>query len=126
MVTNPRRTNGSRRDRIRKRVLAEEDNCHLCGQPVDKTLTMKWGEHGPRCDDDGCPGCVPHMMRAEVDEVIPVSRGGSPYDRDNCRLAHRACNLAKSDGLDAHDDGDAAGAYPLSDCWDGLFATLTG
>ena len=124
MMTNPRRTNGSRRDRVRRRVLAEEDDCHLCGQSVDKSLTMDWGNHGPRCEGDGCPGCVPHMMRGEVDEIIPVSRGGSPYDRDNCRLAHRACNLAKSNNAPATEPG--ANPYPLSNCWDGLFSTLTG
>lgn len=35
-------------------------------------------------------------MRPEVDEDIPRARGGSPYDRDNCRLMHRACNAWKS------------------------------
>lgn len=123
-MSNPRRTNGSRRDRIRRRVLAEEDNCHICGRPVDKTLTMQWGEHGPRCIDDACPGCIPHMMRAEVDEITPVAHGGSPYDRENCALAHRACNLAKSDNITLPDDEPTASPYPLSDCWDGLFDSL--
>lgn len=75
---NPRRTNGARRNRIRARVLAAYDVCYLCGKPVDKTLR------------------TPHPLSAEVDEIIPVSRGGSPYDFSNCRLTHRACNRAKS------------------------------
>ena len=72
--SNPRRANGSRRTRLRKRVLAAYDTCWLCGRAVDKTLP---------------PG---HPWSGEVDEVIPVSRGGDPLDWDNVRLAHRICN----------------------------------
>ena len=74
MGTNPRRTNGHRRDQVRRKVLREETQCHLCGIPVDKTL--------------------PHGLPAspEVDELVPVALGGDPYDRRNCRLAHRYCN----------------------------------
>lgn len=71
---NPRRRNGSRRTKLRKRVLAAYDVCWICGRPVDKTLQ---------------PG---HPMSGEVDEAIPVSRGGSPFEWDNLRLAHRICN----------------------------------
>lgn len=79
-MSNPRRTNGHRRDQVRRRVLAEEDDCWLCGRPVDKTL---------KTPDPGSP---------EVDEIVPVSKGGSPYDRANCRLSHRRCNRARSNG----------------------------
>lgn len=68
---NPRRSNGHRRSQVRRRVLAEEDTCWLCGEPVDKTLP-------------------PYLHGSpEVDEVIPVSLGGDPFARDNCRLSHR-------------------------------------
>lgn len=77
---NPRRANGHRRDQVRARVLREEDNCWLCGQPVDKTLPP----HQP-----GSP---------EIDEIIPVSLGGSPIDRNNCRLSHRLCNVRRGNG----------------------------
>lgn len=76
-MSNPRRANGYRRDQLRARVLREESDCWLCGQPVDKTL---------RTPDPGSP---------EVDEIVPVSAGGNPLDRRNCRLAHRACNHAR-------------------------------
>lgn len=97
-MPNPRRTNGHRRDQVRAHVLAEEHDCALCGEPVDKTLTMAWGEHGPRCRNTACPGCVPHPMRAEVDEIVPVSLGGSPYERTNCQLTHRRCNQRRGNG----------------------------
>ena len=74
MASNPRVSNGAARRRLRARVLAEEDVCWICGQPVDKSLPS------------GLPGSP------EVDEGVPVSKGGSPYDRANCRLAHRICN----------------------------------
>ena len=77
---NPRRTNGTLRDKIRARVIREEDTCWLCGKPVDKNLH----HHDP-----GAP---------EVDEIVPVSKGGSPYDRKNCRLAHRLCNQRRGNG----------------------------
>lgn len=80
-MTNPRRTNGSRRDRVRAKVLAEEGDCWLCGQPVDKSL----------------PPYLPGSP--EVDEIIPVSKGGSPYDRKNCRLSHRLCNVRRGNAL---------------------------
>jgi len=83
---NVRRQNGWRRSQARQRVLAEEDVCALCHLPVDKTLNL-----GP----DG----KPDPMRGEVDEIIPVSLGGSPLDRSNLQLAHRKCNQAKSNKL---------------------------
>ena len=81
--SNPRSTNGHRRRQLRARILEEEDVCWLCGKPVDKSLPH------------GLPGS------AEVDEVQPVSLGGSPFDRTNCRLAHRLCNQRRGNGLRA-------------------------
>lgn len=77
---NPRRANGARRNRLRRRVLQEESICHLCDQWVDVHLTH------------GLPGSP------EVDELVPVAFGGSPMDRDNCRLAHRYCNRLRWHG----------------------------
>lgn len=89
--------NGHRRRELTKRVKAEETHCALCDRHVDKTLTMTPGSHGPNCPQEACKGCTPHPLRAEVDEDIPRSRGGSPYARSNCHLLHRACNQYKSD-----------------------------
>lgn len=97
-MSNPRRSNGSLRNKVRTRVLKEEQVCWLCNRTVDKTLTNLPGQHGQRCANDECPGCVPHPMRAEVDEVVPVSKGGSPFDRANCRLSHRLCNQKRGNG----------------------------
>ena len=55
---NTRHANGWRRQQVVARVLAAYDTCHLCGRPVDKSLPP------------GLPGSP------EVDEIIPVSKGG--------------------------------------------------
>lgn len=83
MKRNGRYANGHRRRKARAAVLASEDICALCKQPVDKLLRL-----GP----DG----KPHPLSPEVDEIIPFSRGGSPYSRQNLQLTHRICNQQKS------------------------------
>lgn len=92
---SPDITNGHRRRQLRARVLAEETHCALCGGWVDQRLKHTPGGHGKRCPGGACPGCSPHPMGPVVDEDVPRARGGSPYDRDNCHLMHRACNGAK-------------------------------
>lgn len=77
-MPNPRNANGHRRRTIRRRVLAHYTHCALCGQPVDKTLPAG------------------HPAAPEVDEIIPISLGGSPTRWDNVQLAHRLCNQRKS------------------------------
>ena len=71
---NPRRTNGSRRTKLLAWLRAQGAPCWICGLPIDYGLPP------------GDPGAM------ECDEVVPVSRGGSPYDRANVRAAHRCCN----------------------------------
>mgnify|MGYP001950775089 FL=1 len=41
----------------------------------------------------------PHPMSAQVDHLIPVSKGGHPSDISNLQLVHRTCNRQKSDKL---------------------------
>lgn len=96
---NPRYANGNARRKLRQTVLAEEDLCALCGRLVDKTLNFIPGKHGPRCAKPECAGCSPHPMRPELDEIVPVARGGSPLLRENVRLTHRSCNAARTHGL---------------------------
>lgn len=95
MPTQPHNGNGHRRRELVKRVKAEETKCALCDETLDKTLTMQWGKHSKRCTQTTCQGCVPHPKRIEVDEDLPRSRGGSPYDRANTHAMHRECNRWK-------------------------------
>lgn len=77
---NPRRTNGAKRTALRNRVKALGLPCAICGQPIDYSLSA------------GDP------MSYELDEIVPVSKGGSPYDFDNVQPAHRICNQQKGNG----------------------------
>jgi 5-methylcytosine-specific restriction endonuclease McrA len=79
-----RYANGHRRRAVRATVFAEEDHCHICGRHVDKEL----------------PPYLPGSPT--IDELIPVSKGGSPYDRSNCRLAHLRCNVRRGNGSRRH------------------------
>lgn len=97
---DPRKINSSLRSTLRKRVIATYDTCALCGREVDKTL--------PYLDP----------LAPEVDEIVPVSRGGSPYDWDNLQLVHRICNQRK--GSKMAGDIDLRGVQnptPLSRSW---------
>lgn len=68
-------------EKNRKKIIATQDVCGICGKPVDKSL--KW----------------PHPMSACVDHIIPLEKGGHPSDISNLQLAHMCCNRAKSDKI---------------------------
>lgn len=68
-------------ERNKKKILATQDVCGICGKPVDKKL--KW----------------PDPMCAVIDHIIPVNKGGHPSDLNNLQLAHMCCNRIKSDKL---------------------------
>ena len=74
MTYNPRVKNGNARRKIRAWLKAQGLPCHLCGGAIDYDL----------------PAGDPWSF--EVDEIIPVSKGGSPIDRNNVAPAHRICN----------------------------------
>lgn len=93
---NPRRTNGSRRTKLRNRVRAMGLPCHICGMPIDYSLP---------------PG---DPMSYELDEIVPVSKGGSPYDPDNVAPAHRVCNQRKGNRTQ---EAPAPPRLPLSRKW---------
>ena len=67
--------------RAKKTILATQDICGICGNPVDKSL--KW----------------PHPLSPTVDHIIPIIKGGHPTDLHNMQLAHWCCNRQKSDKL---------------------------
>lgn len=84
---NPRRKHGYRRDQLRKRVAALGLPCAICGQPIDYSLTT-WID--PK---DGKK--KRHPLSYELDEIIPISKGGSHIDMDNVQPTHRICNQKK-------------------------------
>lgn len=79
MSSNPRSSNGAARRKARARLKAEQRGCWICrafGRPdrIDYDLPA------------GHPGAF------EVDELVPVSKGGSPISYDNLDATHRGCN----------------------------------
>ena len=78
---DPRKINSALRASLRRRVIATYDTCAICGREVDKSLHYL------------------DPLAPEVDEIIPVSRGGSPYDWDNLQLVHRVCNQRKGNRM---------------------------
>ena len=73
---NPRRRAG--RDALWRRVKSLGRPCWICGMPIDPSLPA------------GHPLCF------ELDELVPVSKGGSPVDMRNVAGAHRLCNQWRS------------------------------
>ena len=78
---NPRYSNGARRRAIRERWKAIGAPCSLCGKPIDYALPAG------------------HPMAFEVDEIVPVSKGGDPLDFENTQPTHRVCNQRKGNGI---------------------------
>ena len=68
-------------ERNKKRILATQNICGICGHPVDMSL-----KHG-------------HPMAATIDHIIPVAKNGHPSDIENLQLAHWICNRQKSDKI---------------------------
>lgn len=83
---NPRYADGkAARMKVRARLLAmAPPTCPLCKRPIDYSLDW-WidPKDGKR---------KRHPMSPEIDEIIPVSKGGSPTDMANLRVVHRICN----------------------------------
>lgn len=68
-------------DKNKKKILATQSVCGICGQPVDFSLKY------------------PHPLSACIDHIIPIAKGGHPSDISNLQLAHWTCNRQKSDKL---------------------------
>ena len=79
MSRNPRRANGAARDKVRARLKAEGRGCWICrafGRPDAINYDLPAG----------------HPLAFEVDELVPVSKGGSPLEYSNLDATHRRCN----------------------------------
>ena len=68
-------------EKNKKRILATQNVCGICGKPVDFTLKY------------------PHPMSATIDHIIPVVKNGHPSDINNLQLSHLTCNRQKSDKI---------------------------
>ena len=92
-------------ERNKKKIMATQSVCGICGKQVDKSLRY------------------PHPLSPCIDHIVPVARGGHPSDLENLQLAHWTCNRQKSDKLvkrhrNAEEDGAISNRIlPLSCDW---------
>lgn len=75
---------------VRERA-ASGEVCAICGTPID-VFAPQW------VIEDGKRKRAPWSL--ECDEIVPISRGGSPTDPDNVRPTHRICNQRRGAGKD--------------------------
>lgn len=87
---NPRHDNHSARRKVVERWRSMGLPCAICGRPIDYSLGM--------VVDPRTGKARPHPMSFVVDEIVPVSKGGSPYTMDNTRPAHWICNSKRGNG----------------------------
>lgn len=68
-------------DMVEPRIVYNRDKwrCRLCGEKINPALRY------------------PNPMRASLDHVIPISRGGS-HTYANTQAAHLQCNVKKNNG----------------------------
>ena len=68
-------------EKNKKRILATQNICGICGKPVDHSLKY------------------PHPMSPTIDHIIPVAKGGHPSSLSNLQISHMGCNRQKSDKI---------------------------
>lgn len=88
---------------VRKRAISmagDDPHCAICGKPLD-------------------PGAPQYSSNAiEVDHIVPISRGGLPYDIDNLQVVCLTCNRRKGKKMaDDCKDKDDENPIPLSNAW---------
>lgn len=93
-MSNPRYKNGAKRRELRRYYKHRQDPCGICGKPIDYSLPA------------GDP------MSFEIDEIIPVSKGGDPFSKENTQAAHRICNQRKSNKI-IREGSERAANLPL-------------
>lgn len=105
---DPRRLNGTRRNKIREAIKRQGLPCALCGEPIDYSLPYG------------------HPLSFEVDEIIPVSRWkefgyssakACALDIKNCQPSHRICNVRKGNKIIEAKSFDKPLTLPLSRQW---------
>ena len=68
-------------ERAKQIIFKTQTICGICGKPVDFSYKS------------------PHPLSPTVDHIIPLDKGGHPFDIDNLQLAHRICNSQKKNKI---------------------------
>lgn len=77
-------------ERNKKKILATQEICALCGKPVNKRLKF------------------PNPLSPSIDHIIPIAKGGHPADIENLQLTHLKCNQHKATKLVQADNANLA------------------
>lgn len=57
-------------------------------------------------------------LAVEVDHIVPISRGGQPYEMENLQLLHMKCNRKKGNKMASDYEGmTVENPVPLSNNW---------
>lgn len=106
---NPRYANFKKRADLRKWLGRQGLPCALCGKPIDYSLTTFIDpKDGKR---------KPHPLSFEMDEIVPISLGGSPIDPNNVQPTHRMCNQRKGNGKKKKANNSADKTLVWSNNW---------
>ena len=76
---NPRKSDGTKYRKLRLWLKSQGQPCWICrefGRPGDIDYSLPYL----------------HPFAFELDHLVPISKGGDPYDRKNCAASHRCCN----------------------------------
>lgn len=94
------------KDARRRAIHSKDHYCAECHQWIDVTLPMVDAE-GKR-----------NALSVEVDHIIPISRGGPPYELSNLQLTHMRCNRKKGAKMRSDYEGlETGNAFPISNQW---------
>lgn len=91
----------------RRRAIASKDPmCASCHNFIDISAPIKLAD-----------GTL-NPLAVEVDHIVPISRGGQPYELENLQLMHMRCNRKKGSRMASdYVDGDIQNPVPLSNNW---------
>lgn len=91
----------------RQRAIASKDPvCAQCHNFIDIAAPIKLadGKLNP--------------LAVEVDHIVPISRGGRPYELENLQLLHMKCNRKKGNRMAAdYAEMTIENPVPLSNAW---------
>lgn len=90
-------------EETRKRVLdlaGNDIHCAICGKPLDR--------NAPRCT----------AQAVEIDHIVPIARGGAPYEISNLQTLCFRCNRRKGKRMDSdHMELNSDCPIPQSNAW---------
>jgi 5-methylcytosine-specific restriction endonuclease McrA len=91
----------------RQRAIASKDPmCAGCHTFIDVSAPIK------------LPDGKLNPLAVEVDHIVPISRGGQPYELENLQLLHMKCNRKKGARMESdYVPGTVVNPFPLTNNW---------